>query len=213
MTITSVAAAIAAVGVAVLAAWPAAAADPAPSKKRSEPPPAYDSRWSTSTGGWTGLYFGATLGRASGTDQSGGVGTLLAGYNWRAGSTVYGLEADIGTGSFGSTRGSSDTDLNAFGSVRGRLGTLIAARTLLYATGGLAWADYTISSSRGGTTSDMLVGYQLGAGLEYAMAPQWRLRAEYVFTGFGSDSIGQDVQTSNFDPDFHTIRVGAVMKF
>lgn len=212
MIIKFMAAALGAVAVVLLAILPAAAADPAIAKKRAAPP-AYDARPPLAIERWTGFYFGATVGRASGTDQSGGVGTLLAGYNWQAGNTIYGLEADIGTGSLSSSRGSSDSELNVFGSVRGRLGTLISQQTLLYATAGLAWADYDVPVSGGGVASDMMLGYQLGAGLEYAIAPQWRLRAEYVFTGFGSDANSLAGQANAFDPDFHTLRVGIAMRF
>lgn len=205
MIIKSIAAALGAAGVALFFIGSATAAEPPPAKKRGAPS-AYESRGALSIERWTGFYFGATVGHASFTDQSGGVGTLFAGYNWQSASTIYGLEADIGTGSIGGSR-RNDADINAFGSVRGRLGTLVAPRTLLYATAGLAWADFELAGAGNSNVSDTKLGYQLGAGLEYQLAPQWRLRAEYIFSGFGSD------EPSSFDPDFHTLRVGIAMKF
>ncbi len=90
-------------------------------------------------------------------NQNGWVGGVQAGYNWQAGAWVWGVEADIqksainGSGSqrafldpgvFGSSFGfdvNTDSNLYWFGTVRGRVGFLIAPNFLFYGTGGLSY--------------------------------------------------------------------------
>jgi outer membrane immunogenic protein len=179
---------------------------------------------------WTGFYFGGTLGYASGStgvdggsgnftfDQSGGLGTVFAGYNWQSGSTVLGLEADIGTGGFDGSASNSaraiSGELSSFGSVRARGGVLMSPQMLLYATGGLAWGDYNFKVAGADRASEMLIGFQVGAGLEYMIAPQWTMRVEYIYTGLGSERLDHGGGLANtYDPDFHTIRAGIGFKF
>ncbi len=178
---------------------------------------------------WSGFYLGAGLGHASGDvgvdgssgffimEQGGVLGSLYGGYNWQMGSIVSGLEVDIGTGNVGGSRNNLgsvvEPDLNAIGSVRGRLGILATQQALLYATGGLAWADYDFKVSGANTVSDTLIGYQVGAGLEYMIAPQWTMRVEYNYTDFGSVRIDQGPVINKYDVDLHTVRAGVAYKF
>ena len=178
---------------------------------------------------WSGFYLGAGLGYGSGNvgvdgssgyfdmDQSGVLGSLYGGYNWQMGSIVSGIELDIGTGNVGGSHNNLGSlvqpDLNAIGSVRGRLGILATQQALLYATGGLAWANYDFKVSSGNTVSDTLVGYQIGAGLEYMIAPQWMMRLEYNYTDFGSARIDQGAVINKYEPDLHTVRAGVAYKF
>jgi outer membrane immunogenic protein len=92
-------------------------------------------------------------------DQNGWVGGFQAGYNWQAGAFVWGVEADIqksaisGSGSqpaflspsvFGSAfpfTVNVQSELQWFGTVRGRVGFLLAPNLLLYGTGGLAYGE------------------------------------------------------------------------
>jgi len=230
MMMISKTAAAAAATAAMLLAAPALAADlgRGPPPRHGGPPPYYEDRYPLGIERWTGFYFGATYGYASGStevagssgafsfDQDGGVGTLLAGYNWQMANTVVGLEADIGTGNLGGSAivgGTSiSSDINAVGSVRARAGVLFAPQTLLYATAGVAWADFDFSAG-GRTVSDTLTGYQIGGGLEYAMAPQWTLRLEYLYTDLGSEKLDHVGLTNTYDPDFHTFRAGVAFKF
>jgi len=142
---------------------------------------------------------------------------MLAGYNWQMGGLVSGIEVDIGPGNVGGSYTNLGSlvqpDLNAIGSLRGRLGILATPQALLYATGGLAWANYDFKATAGNTVSDTLVGYQIGAGLEYMIAPQWTMRIEYNFTDFGSARIDQGGVINSYDPDLHTVRAGIAYKF
>ena len=179
---------------------------------------------------WTGFYLGGTLGggfgdaRARGDlgdtrfGQNGWIGTIHAGYNWQLGrAAVIGLEADLGSGNVGGTlRGGGNalsTDLNAIGSLRARAGLLVTPALLIYATGGIAWADMEFKLAGGSKENDWLRGHQIGAGAELKLSQNWSTRVEYIFT----DLHGRDVQlnglSTRINPDFHTVRAGFSFKF
>lgn len=82
------------------------------------------------------------------------------------------------------------------GSVRGRLGVAVD-RALFYATGGAAFAQFHDSYGLApgvdalfpagviSNQSSTRVGWTVGGGVEYAVTPNWTLRAEYRYTDFG----------------------------
>ena len=78
--------------------------------------------------------------------------------------------------------------------VRGRLGGLFRPNLLLYATGGWARTNLQISftysdsngAATGGSASSNLDGWTVGGGLEWAFNEHWSVRAEYLYTDFGS---------------------------
>jgi len=91
--------------------------------------------------------------------------------------------------------------LNYLGTVRGRIGFLPKPNLLLYATGGLAYGGVESSTTitggevppTGSSTfagfgkvSDTRVGYTVGAGAEWKFAPQWSVKAEYLYYDLGS---------------------------
>jgi outer membrane immunogenic protein len=172
---------------------------------------------------WTGLYFGATYGYADGKirwddavdiEQSGGIGTLFAGYNLQLGRAVIGVEADVW--GLGNVSGSDDigaysAELDRLYSVRGRLGFLATPALLVYATGGAAWASYDLKLG-GVTESHKFSGYQVGGGSELMLSPHWTVKLEYLFTDLGSEHVTLGGDTV-FDPDFHTVRAGLSFKF
>lgn len=112
---------------------------------------------------WAGFYAGAHAGIAfsevefkfSGIRESDEdtdlIGGLQLGYNWIAGSTLYGLEADW-------TFLSSDV-----ASFRGRLGKIIGDK-LFYGTAGLAFID----ESGVDTT-----GFVIGGGVDFDLTQRW----------------------------------------
>ena len=63
----------------------------------------------------------------------------------------------------------------------------------IYATGGLAMTDlhvsFNFSDAEGdtgnGSASRTLLGYAIGAGLEYKLDSRWSVKAEYLHIGFG----------------------------
>lgn len=178
---------------------------------------------------WAGFYLGGTLGYGWGEgrtggqigsvafDQSGMLGTLFAGYNWQMGSLVTGIEADIGTGGLSSNRftpsGTLETDLNAIGSVRGRLGFLATPSLLLYGTAGLAWANMDFNVAGGQSRSETFLGYAVGLGGELMVSSNVALRLEYLYTDLGNERVIHNGQSNTYDPDFSQVRAGISFKF
>jgi outer membrane immunogenic protein len=156
---------------ALFAAAPASAADMpvrAPQYKAAPIAPVFN---------WTGFYFGGHVGYGwadSGVgDLDGFIGGLQLGYNWQfSRNWVFGLEADI-----------AGTDMNNaipahvdyIGTVRGRLG-YTWDRVMVYGTGGLAYAKASVAGIH-----DTETGYALGAGIEWAFAPNWSAKVEYMY--------------------------------
>ena len=165
---------------------------------------------------WSGLYVGLHIGggqaRFKGTwfgdsgvtdftHRAGGLlGGLQVGRNWQQNTFVYGWEADVSfmnmqkTSSFSGAPGSGDTlttKLNVLSSLRGRLGVTITPATLLYLTGGLAYAHGKVEGNDAGTrisaNLDKLGGV-IGTGIEIAQVPNWTWRIESLYYFLG-DSV------------------------
>jgi len=161
---------------------------------------------------WSGIYFGAQGGYGWGStsqsfsngapsgnsDPQGWLGGVYLGYNWQGNNVIFGLEGDFEgadiNGSFTRNSGSTSAgsaDMNWDASIRGRLG-LAFDRSLLYATGGVAFADYDF---KGGPNfgspipccgySDTLTGWTVGAGWEHAWTNHFTTRIEYRYTDYG----------------------------
>ena len=205
---------LAAATIAVGAAAPAVAADlPARAPATYSKAPAiveaaYD---------WSGFYVGINGGGATGkvdwTDDSGlgdegshnttgGTVGGQFGYRWQMNSFVFGLEAQ---GNWADFRGSNaslqfpgqtnQTKVDAFGLFTGQVG-YAWDRALLYVKGGAAVTDnrYTAVSTLPpliGTdaTSETRWGAAVGAGLEYAVAPNWSLGVEYDHMFMGNKDV------------------------
>ena len=188
--------------------------------------------------GWTGFYFGGIIGarytdakwvtsRLADINNPNGPllaasqpdsdqldsrsfnGALHAGYNWHAGSWVWGIEGDVGfarssktiSGFPGTAPTTTPTDkLTAEaghdGSVRLRAGVLLSPNTLWYATGGLAFQDATLTAAcptllgwctvrHNESVDKVLLGYTIGGGVETAITRNWLARLEYRYSEFG----------------------------
>lgn len=174
-----------------------------------------------------------------------------AGFNWQVGAGwVAGVEGDVGLGDhtvtlagfrssplFGSSTLAGDglsvkTTWDA--SLRGRVGYLVTPATLLYATGGLAWQHYDVTSVCAsppcptGTTPAVVsnsvtrTGWAAGGGIETALGGNWLVRAEYRYADFGTvpftitrTAAGPTLAVDNFDAKLrtHTASVGLAYKF
>jgi outer membrane immunogenic protein len=149
---------------------------------------------------WDGWYIGAHAGyafgdynldffgvAAIGTEPKGAFGGIQIGYlrhispNW-----VLGFEVDISAGDVsGDLAGGLATfDVDYFGTARTRLG-YAHGPWLFYGTAGAAWANTTFSSPIGFSAEFPYVGYAVGAGIEYAFAPNWSARLEYLYADLG----------------------------
>jgi len=158
----------------------------------------------------------------SGSSASGWLGGIHLGYNWQfAPMWLTGVEGDFTwthidqsvNGPLNSlpivpsVPGSNlnfETDARWLASFRGRVG-FVQNNWLIYATGGVAWADLHFAANAsclppavaggcgfgGGFTqspfsqSTTTFGFVVGGGLEWQMpASQWRARLEYLYYGF-----------------------------
>lgn len=155
---------------------------------------------------WTGPYLGINGGGGWGTSSwsstgsmsnSGGLIGLTAGYNWQANQLVFGLEGDIGwTNIGGSTSvatcvatGPCSTDNSWLGTVRGRFGYAVD-RFMPYVTGGVAFGDIRARHPGFAGGSSNNTGWTIGGGVEAALAPQWTVKAEYLYVDLGSFACG-----------------------
>lgn len=191
---------------------------------------------------WRGFYAGinggyawgsgdpviVTQGVASGAldaiDPSGFFGGGQIGYNAQFGNVVLGVEADLQAGSIDESSAGAiagigpavaSTELNWLSTVRGRIG-FAADRMLIYATGGVAWADMDFGLATPAGTfsgSDTLTGYALGAGVEWALSNNWTARAEYLYVDLENVTFTGAGTSASYDNDFHTMRVGLNYKF
>ena len=190
---------------------------------------------------WRGFYAGINGGYAWGSGDATiirGVGSIDAvepdgwigggqiGYNAQFGNFVLGVEGDmqgasIDGSSIGIAGGSAyraTSDMNWFGTIRARAG-FAADRVLIYATGGVAWADmdFSLYDVAGGTRysgGDTLTGYAVGGGVEWALANNWTLKGEYLYIDLDDAKFhGGGGPTTSFDNSFHTVRAGLNYKF
>ena len=98
------------------------------------------------------------------------------------------------------------------GTARGRVG-YAAGPWLAYATGGLAWAGErflnTSADRQSGEDTGMRLGWAAGAGVEYAFAPHWSVRLEYLYSQFDNADVQFPSATQYASTmDFQSIRVG-----
>ena len=193
---------------------------------------------------------GRTFG--GGLDHGGVLGGVQGGYNWHfAPSWVLGVEADFDGGGVDSAGNLLTTPVGAplvgsatrfvsqtqsyLGTVRGRLGWLATPDLMLYGTGGFAYGSITTSAGVSfatttdvyiGKTSSVRTGYAAGGGAEYAINPQWSLKAEYLYVDLGSQGVTDACITAVCNafvppPTYHTsitdrehvIRVGVNYHF
>src|SRR5258706_11720447 len=187
---------------------------------------------------WTGFYIGAHAGfgrgasnavlidPATGTTSNvfdGMIAGVQAGYNYRlASGLLLGVEADISlpnyltsnsvVSSIATARSDVTEQWDYVATARGRVG-YAAGPGFVYATGGLAWAgERFLSSPANGTDEKVLntrLGWAAGGGLEYAFAPHWSARLEYLYSRFERADIRVPSGTQYTSTlHFQSLRVG-----
>jgi outer membrane immunogenic protein len=229
---------------AVTAASTAFAADlPAPAYKAPVVAPVLFS--------WTGCYVGGQVGYAWGRDSDNEVftatgaaspfspasaatpnGAKVGGYlgcNYQTGAFVFGVEGDgewanlKASTTFSNTGAAPDfynTKVDAQGSFRGRIGYAFD-RVLLYATGGVAFANIDQQDVVGATgvftdNSTTRTGWTVGGGLDYAFTNNLIGRVEYRYADFGTFSYVPAVFpafTENHKFTENAVRLGLAWKF
>lgn len=195
---------------------------------------------------WNGFYLGGQIGYAWGRSHAqqfvtatgvptgfnptfntdGVVGGAHLGYNYQMSSLVFGVEGDLeGSGIKGNANFAAPATSTAFesrwqGSIRGRVGAAFGP-TLLYVTGGAAFADlrHRLSVGTGPveTFDQTRTGWTVGGGAEFAFSPSWSTRLEYRYSDFGNVSnvstVAAPGTTYQYDPKFHTVRLGVSYHF
>ena len=155
---------------------------------------------------WDGLYIGGNLGYGETSFDfpgislhgNGVVGGFQAGYNKQFGTFVLGLETDFDLTSIKNTTAGVDTKLPWFGTTRTRLGFLVNPALLLYGTGGVAYGRLE-ESVPGASVKVGGVGWAAGAGVQYALTPQWSIGAEYLHVELDHITSGSDSIKTNTD--------------
>ena len=96
-------------------------------------------------------------------------GGIQVGYNWQSGPWVYGVEADFNLSSVSEQFAEYQFSNPWFGTMRGRAGYLIN-NFFFYGTAGLAFGVTTVASG-GLSDSSGHLGWAVGAGVEFGLAP------------------------------------------
>jgi outer membrane immunogenic protein len=164
------------------------------------------------------------------------------GYNFQTGRFVLGVETDFswadikGSGSQGVTTisksgdifassGTAEQKIDAFGTLRARLGVTPIDRLLIYGTGGLAYGDVESNSNIGvvspisgpnfsnaiGSASSWRAGWTAGAGVEFAFAEHWSAKAEYLYYDLGDLNYNSTLTSTAATPA--TIGVASTADF
>jgi len=190
---------------------------------------------------WTGGYVGGQVGYVWGDshyeDAGGGyadpqpdgfLGGVYIGYNYQmSNNIVVGADADfawVGADDVGQAYGLGGAplpglglgeELNWTGAVRGRLGYAVD-RFLPYIAGGVAFGDvdWQINPNFAGPSfDDTLVGWTVGAGVEYAFTDNVIGRFEYRYTDYGSTDFVALGIPSTLDLTSNDVRFGLAWKF
>jgi outer membrane immunogenic protein len=185
--------------------------------------PAYTKAPAAAVYSWTGVYIGGNIGggvASSHFEDPFGFSTTATdgfftggaqiGYNYQFGAGLIGIEADVnGNSTFkGSVIGGTSLAVgdraDVSGTIRGRAG-LVVSNALLYVTGGAAWANVNqtgvafsnlgIPSALSANSSGTSWGGVIGAGVEYAMSPNWTVGGEFLHTVYED----HDVAIVNFN--------------
>jgi outer membrane immunogenic protein len=196
-----------AVALSIAAGGQALAADVAPPGPPPPPPTFYKSP--PAIYDWSGFYIGINAGYGSGYSNwsDGPVGTSgsfpLTGFlvggtlgaNYQIGDYVFGIEADGDwtnlSGNSGLTCGAiaavvpppdaCQTQSDWLATLRGRLGYAFD-RVLLYGTAGAAFGSVQAGLNPPSTfDSGIEAGWTVGAGVEFAISPNWTAKVEYLF--------------------------------
>ena len=195
-------------------------------------------------------------------DSSAFTGGIEAGFNYQMGSVVLGIETDFDAFGLGGTRQANgifpvagpvappgppaplpagtayaiatSVDTDWLWTFRGRVGLLVQPNLLVFATGGVAVTNLSVSFNYsdtngvtgGGSASATKTGWVLGGGLEWAINNHWSVKGEYLYLDFGSVTAngtvgvpagfkGAQSSTINTTADLtaHIARVGINYKF
>jgi outer membrane immunogenic protein len=177
---------------------------------------------------WSGLYVGANLGYGwsdvdwqdgfgpASHDGKGWLAGAQIGYNVQSGQFVFGVEADWSSAWIDGNTTCCGHEFNWLASVRGRAGIAINGnRTLLYGTGGAAWADVDYASTAPGVAgfSNTHFGWVAGGGIEHMLTQNLSARVEYLHYSFDETTGPVGGISTTVEPKLDTVRFGLNVKF
>jgi len=166
-------------------------------------------------------------------------GGVQAGFNWQFGAFVAGVETDfqladiddsfdLGVAAPGgpvaavaAPAGTITGNIDWFGTVRARLGYALD-RTLIYATGGLAYGHYEVTFATPaavGSDEQTMVGWTAGAGVEHAFTDNISAKLEYLYVDLGAETFDltfpapAPTTTTAGSANFHSVRLGINYRF
>lgn len=184
-------------------------------------------------------------------DPTGVEGSVRLGYDMQFGAFVIGavgelsaVDVEDAVTSFSTTPAAYvfERDVEHMAALRLRAG-IAAGPALYYVTGGAAYAkvDNSFRTTNGANSFTEIVdeddadGYQLGAGIEWRLAPNFSVTGEYLFTdlqpgdyvvraGPGSagptnpfilapNTAGTDISRSNDGMELHAFKIGMNVRF
>ncbi len=174
--------------------------------------------------GFCGAACGVAVGNAASPqlNPDAFVGGVQAGYNWQAGTWLFGLEADINSyrnrtsstvtqayPGFPAILYTSTTNVATDWLFTGRARAgVVTGPALLYVTGGVALTDFRYAhafadnqagffATEAAQISDTRVGWTVGAGVEAMFGGNWSVKAEYLYVDFGRSSVVGTLTTAN----------------
>jgi outer membrane immunogenic protein len=164
---------------------------------------------------WSGPYLGGQLGYQWGNvtnnpaRPSGIAGGVRGGYNWRAGSFVLGVEADLNISAAQDRFANWKFSNPWFGTVRGRVGYAFS-NVLVYGTLGLAVGGGRVELG-GASESRTHTGWTAGVGMEVALTRAWSARVEYLYVDLSDRPYGLIGSNHGFESSL--FRIGVNYRF
>lgn len=198
--------------------------------------------WSGSYIGVEGGYAGSSVDFDADTTnfdgnhhKDGYLGGIYAGHDWQSGTFVYGVAGDFDfvgmhdtafgdQSAFTGGKGEAYTyDVDWVATARLRAGYTPTDQLLTYVTGGVAAGHFQATSydrpffAPFGTTSNfsgVKVGGVIGVGAEYALAPNWSVKGEYLHYAFDKIEPGPGgTAGASFRPSLDTVTFGVAYRF
>lgn len=191
------------------------------------------------------------VGSGCDVDPTGVEGSIRAGYDMQFGPLVVGLVGEVSAVDLEDSVTSFSTtpaayvftrQLEQMAAIRARVGFPVGP-ALLYVTGGAATAKVENSFRTTNTANSFTVrndddqadGYQLGAGVEWRLAPNLSVTGEYLYSNLQTDDYviragagtapatnpfilapntgGTDITRSNDGLELHALRIGMNVRF
>lgn len=173
-------------------------------------------------GGWSFLDPNTGAANLIQGNSDGFSGGVHGGLNRQRGWAVYGVEMDYTLTDLDALEPAFNPAFNSVASsdwnasVRGRFG-IAFDRLLVFGTAGFAFADYDgftefVATGLRFGDEKTLTGGTYGGGVEYAVSQRLRLRSEYRYSNFGSETMTYDVAYP-IKPDMHSVIFGASLAF